>query len=393
MSAKSHRKAAGRTARGRRGSARCCRPASTAPNLLCTALGAAPELGGSEEARGAPLRHRLRARGWRGLGGGGGGRGGTRRAEPPSDRREAETFDRTSGMSWKSALESSVPMDSAMKNVRTRLKKAFWVQGTMRRPSSEATFIMDTLRKPKPHAAEREETRGGHYQGWGGEGRGSGASLPASERHSSAVLGTDPPSPAPGCRGTSGNNQQRPAGASGTSGTRELRSRTGQPGMGADPSSAAVRPETPVRPRASRQLHPSAAPRLQRAPKAERGAGGRVPGRDPRAPPSAELGLLSSVCSFSSFSRFSAAHAADSSCCRTAGQKARSSAAPSTEPSLRLCAANSSAELKHCGGRRRTRREGEAAGRRPARGELGLPGTRWRGAASRCRAPLPRPGG
>lgn len=100
----------------------------------------------------------------------GGGRGGTRRAEPPSDRREAETFDRTSGMSWKSALESSVPMDSAMKKVRMRLKNAFRVHGTMRRPSSEATFIIDTLRKPKPHTAEREEMRGRHYQGRAGEG-------------------------------------------------------------------------------------------------------------------------------------------------------------------------------------------------------------------------------
>lgn len=83
----------------------------------------------------------------------------------PGDGREAGTFYRTSGMSWKSALESSVPMESAMKNRSTRLKKAFWEHGTMRTPSREATLIMDTLRKPKPHAAEREETRARHYRG------------------------------------------------------------------------------------------------------------------------------------------------------------------------------------------------------------------------------------
>lgn len=89
------------------------------------------------------------------------------------DRREAGTFYRTSGMSWKSALESSVPMESAMKNVRTRRKKAFWVHGTMKSPSREATLIIDTLRKPKPQTAEREETRARHYRGSrrGGTGR------------------------------------------------------------------------------------------------------------------------------------------------------------------------------------------------------------------------------
>lgn len=52
-----------------------------------------------------------------------------------------------------------------MKNVRTRLKKAFSVHGTMKTPSREATLIIDTLRKPKPHTAEREETRARHYRG------------------------------------------------------------------------------------------------------------------------------------------------------------------------------------------------------------------------------------
>jgi len=56
-------------------------------------------------------------------------------------------------------------MESAMKNVRTRLKKAFSVHGTMKTPSREATLINDTLRKPKPHTAEREETRARHYRG------------------------------------------------------------------------------------------------------------------------------------------------------------------------------------------------------------------------------------
>lgn len=81
------------------------------------------------------------------------------------ERREAGTFYRTSGMSWKSALESSVPMERAMKNVRTRRKNAFWVHGTMKSPSREATLIIDTLRKPKPQTAEREETRARHYRG------------------------------------------------------------------------------------------------------------------------------------------------------------------------------------------------------------------------------------
>lgn len=94
----------------------------------------------------------------------GGGREGARRAAL-GDGREAGTFYRTSGMSWKSALESSVPMESAMKNVRTRLKKAFSEHGTMKTPSREATLIIDTLRKPKPHTAEREETRARHYRG------------------------------------------------------------------------------------------------------------------------------------------------------------------------------------------------------------------------------------
>lgn len=52
-----------------------------------------------------------------------------------------------------------------MKNVRTRLKKAFSEHGTMKTPSREATLIIDTLRKPKPHTAEREETRARHYRG------------------------------------------------------------------------------------------------------------------------------------------------------------------------------------------------------------------------------------
>lgn len=90
------------------------------------------------------------------------------------ERREAGTCYRTSGMSWKSALESSVPMERAMKNVRTRRKNAFWVHGTMKSPSREATLIIDTLRKPKPQTAEREETRARHYRGSrrgvGGEG-------------------------------------------------------------------------------------------------------------------------------------------------------------------------------------------------------------------------------
>lgn len=81
------------------------------------------------------------------------------------ERREAGTCYRTSGMSWKSALESSVPMERAMKNVRTRRKNAFWVHGTMKSPSREATLIIDTLRKPKPQTAEREETRARHYRG------------------------------------------------------------------------------------------------------------------------------------------------------------------------------------------------------------------------------------
>lgn len=89
------------------------------------------------------------------------------------------TFYRTSGTSWKSALESSVPMDSAMKNVRTRLKKAFSVHGTMKTPSREATLIIDTLRKPKPHTAEREETRARHYRGSRcGEIRGNAPEIP-----------------------------------------------------------------------------------------------------------------------------------------------------------------------------------------------------------------------
>lgn len=54
-----------------------------------------------------------------------------------------------------------------MKNRSTRLKKAFWEHGTMRIPSREAALIMDTLRKPKPHTAEREETRARHYRGSG----------------------------------------------------------------------------------------------------------------------------------------------------------------------------------------------------------------------------------
>ena len=73
--------------------------------------------------------------------------------------------------------------------------------------------------------------------------------------------------------------------------------------------------------------------------------------RAPPAPrlPSAELGLLSSVCSFSSFSRFSEVHARDSSCCRMVGQNSLNSLCPTAEPSLRLWMAKSSTELKHCG--------------------------------------------
>lgn len=71
----------------------------------------------------------------------------------------------------------------------------------------------------------------------------------------------------------------------------------------------------------------------------------------PPAPhlPSAELGLPSSVCSFSSFSRFSEAHAPDSSCCRMVGQNSLNSLCPTGEPSLRLWMAKSSTELKHWG--------------------------------------------
>lgn len=76
-----------------------------------------------------------------------------------------------------------------------------------------------------------------------------------------------------------------------------------------------------------------------------------VPVAAPPAPhlPSAELGLPSSVCSFSSFSRFSEAHAPDSSCCRMVGQNSLNSLCPTGEPSLRLWMAKSSTELKHWG--------------------------------------------
>lgn len=60
-------------------------------------------------------------------------------------------------MSWKSALESSVPMDRAMKYVSTRLKNAFSVHGRTRTPRREARLISETLRKPKPHTVEEQE--------------------------------------------------------------------------------------------------------------------------------------------------------------------------------------------------------------------------------------------
>ena len=60
-------------------------------------------------------------------------------------------------MSWKSALESSVPMDRAMKYVSTRLKNAFFVHGRTRTPRREARLITETLRKPKPHTVEEQE--------------------------------------------------------------------------------------------------------------------------------------------------------------------------------------------------------------------------------------------
>lgn len=63
----------------------------------------------------------------------------------------------TSGMSWKSALESSVPMDRAMKYVSTRLKNAFSEHGRTRTPRREARLISDTLRKPKPHTVEEQK--------------------------------------------------------------------------------------------------------------------------------------------------------------------------------------------------------------------------------------------
>lgn len=79
-------------------------------------------------------------------------------------------------MSWKSALESSVPMDRAMKYVSTRPKKAFSVHGRTRAPRREARLIRETLRKPKPHTVEeQEQTRasitqgGGVLAAWGGQ--------------------------------------------------------------------------------------------------------------------------------------------------------------------------------------------------------------------------------
>lgn len=140
-------------------------------------------------------------------------------------------------------------------------------------------------------------------------------------------------------------------------------------------------------------------PSRGREPLKKGSSGTSCPG-GPRSP-SAELGLLSSVCSFSSFSRFSAAHAPDSSCCRTAGQNSRSSLRPTAEPSLRLWMAKSSEELKHCRGRRRRGRLEPPPGWPPRRGGgspkfFFLPWRGWRaagGGGRRWRAPLPRPGG
>lgn len=132
----------------------------------------------------------------------------------------------------------------------------------------------------------------------------------------------------------------------------------------------------------------------------------------PPAPqlPSAELGLLSSVCSFSSFSRFSEAHAPDSSCCRMVGQNSLNSLCPTGEPSLRLWMAKSSTELKHWG------REGTEMSLeiptapqgdfrnlygsfRGPQGGLGVPSLHGRGSGAaevfgrHWRVPLPHPGG
>lgn len=65
----------------------------------------------------------------------------------------------TSGISWNSALENNVPMESAMKYVRIRAKKTFLVQGTMKTPSREARLISETLRNPKPQTVKQIERR------------------------------------------------------------------------------------------------------------------------------------------------------------------------------------------------------------------------------------------
>lgn len=100
---------------------------------------------------------------------------GRRSGWPPGKEDARVLFYCTSGMSWKSALESSVPMDRAMKYVSTRLKKAFSVHGRTRTPRREARLIRETLRKPKPHTVEeQEQTRasitegGGVLAAWGG---------------------------------------------------------------------------------------------------------------------------------------------------------------------------------------------------------------------------------
>lgn len=109
------------------------------------------------------------------MGGGGAVRRGRRSSQPPGRENARVLFYCTSGMSWKSALESSVPMDRAMKYVSTRLKNAFSVHGRTRTPRREARLISETLRKPKPHTVEEQEqtrasiTEGGGVLGaWGG---------------------------------------------------------------------------------------------------------------------------------------------------------------------------------------------------------------------------------
>ena len=89
-------------------------------------------------------------------------------ASPRGERTHKFLFYCTSGMSWKSALENSVPMDRAMKYVSTRLKNAFSVHGRTRTPRREARLISETLRKPKPHTAEEQEQMGASVTEGGG---------------------------------------------------------------------------------------------------------------------------------------------------------------------------------------------------------------------------------